>query len=102
MYWKNRLLVPTERSTGNPNHNTAKYCWNIYRFLVKGTLVAHLHEHRGAVTRLVGLGRATSFFASASLDGAVKIWDSAKFQGRNVANRSRHTYARCVRHSTPS
>ena len=59
----------------------------------KGVLIAHLHEHRGAVTRLVSV-KNTSYFVSGSLDGTVKIWDSVKFEGRNVANRSRHTYSK--------
>lgn len=55
-----------------------------------GNLVAHLHEHRGAITRLVTLPE-TSFFASASADGCIRLWDCAKMEGRNIANRSRIT-----------
>ena len=36
-----------------------------------------------------------SIFQAAN-DGLVKIWDCMKFEGRNVANRSRHTYSRFV------
>ena len=36
------------------------------------------------------------FFNQAANDGLVKIWDCMKFEGRNVANRSRHTYNRLV------
>jgi phosphoinositide-3-kinase regulatory subunit 4 len=58
-------------------------------------LIAHLHEHKAAVTRLVAI-RNTSYFASGSMDGSVKIWDCIKFEGRNVANRSRQTCTRLV------
>lgn len=60
----------------------------------QGTLVAHLHEHRGAVNRLQIIPN-TSLFATCSNDGTVKIWDGGRMiQGRNVANRSRQTYSR--------
>ena len=59
----------------------------------KGVLIAHLHEHKAAVSRLVNI-KNTSCFASSSMDGTVKIWDCLKFEGRNVANRSRQTYSR--------
>ena len=38
----------------------------------RGALVGHLHEHRGAVTRLAALPD-TPFYASASVDGTVKV-----------------------------
>ncbi|XP_022255692.1 phosphoinositide 3-kinase regulatory subunit 4-like [Limulus polyphemus] len=60
----------------------------------QGTLVAHLHEHRGAVNRLQVIPN-TSLFATCSNDGTVKIWDGGRMiQGRNIANRSRQTYSR--------
>lgn len=40
--------------------------------------------------RLVTLPE-TSFFASASADGCIRLWDCAKMEGRNIANRSRIT-----------
>ncbi|XP_063233284.1 phosphoinositide 3-kinase regulatory subunit 4 isoform X2 [Bacillus rossius redtenbacheri] len=60
---------------------------------LRGALVAHLHEHRGAVTRLVAVPD-TPLFASSSADGCVRIWDCGKMEGRNIANRSRQTYSR--------
>ncbi|XP_015597151.1 phosphoinositide 3-kinase regulatory subunit 4 isoform X2 [Cephus cinctus] len=57
----------------------------------RGLPVAHLHEHRAAVSRLVSVPD-TSLFASSAADGCVKIWDASKMEGRNVANRSRQTY----------
>lgn len=57
---------------------------------LRGTLVAHLHEHRAAVNRLAVLPE-TSLFASASADGCIRIWDCSKMEGRNIANRSRIT-----------
>jgi len=37
----------------------------------------------------------TSFFASASSDGTVKLFDAIRFEANTVANRSRQTYDRC-------
>ncbi|XP_066593358.1 phosphoinositide 3-kinase regulatory subunit 4 isoform X2 [Prorops nasuta] len=56
----------------------------------RGVPVAHLHEHRAAVNRLVSIPD-TSLFASSSADGCIKIWDAGKMEGRNIANRSKHT-----------
>ncbi|XP_055329970.1 phosphoinositide 3-kinase regulatory subunit 4-like isoform X2 [Paramacrobiotus metropolitanus] len=44
-----------------------------------GTLVAHLHEHPHGIV-------------SCSLDGAVKLWDCAKMEGRGLSNRAKYTY----------
>ncbi len=57
----------------------------------KGLLVAHLHEHRGAVNR-IQVSQDQMFFATCSNDGTVKLWDCSKMEGKSVTNRSRHTY----------
>ncbi|KAG5671298.1 hypothetical protein PVAND_001503 [Polypedilum vanderplanki] len=58
-----------------------------------GTLVAHLHEHRSAVTRMTSLKPGGSVFASASSDGTVRLWDCTKLDGHQNINRSRQYYA---------
>ena len=58
----------------------------------KGELVAHLHEHQGAVVRLAAVADST-LVASAAADGQVRLWDVARMEGKNIANRSRQTYA---------
>lgn len=57
----------------------------------RGALVAHLHEHRAAINRLVSIPD-TSLFGSSAADGCVRIWDASKMEGRNIVNRSRQTY----------
>ncbi|KAL6072824.1 Serine/threonine-protein kinase, variant 2 [Balamuthia mandrillaris] len=57
----------------------------------RGVLVAHLHEHQGAVNQL-RVSRDNLFFASCSDDGTVKIWDSQRLE-KNVTIRSRLTYS---------
>lgn len=57
----------------------------------KGILVAHLHEHKGPVNQLQ-VTQDNMFFASASDDGTVKIWDCQRLE-KNVTNRSRLTYS---------
>nr|CAD7406477.1 unnamed protein product [Timema cristinae] len=60
---------------------------------LRGSLVAHLHEHRGAINRLAAIPE-TPLFASCSSDGYIRIWDCGKMEGRNIANRSRQVYNR--------
>uniref|UniRef100_A0A182MZM5 non-specific serine/threonine protein kinase n=1 Tax=Anopheles dirus TaxID=7168 RepID=A0A182MZM5_9DIPT len=58
-----------------------------------GTLVAHLAEHRAAVSRMAALKPHTgSMFASASIDGTVRLWDCSKLDGQQSVNRSRQSY----------
>ncbi|KAF8792794.1 Phosphoinositide 3-kinase regulatory subunit 4 like protein [Argiope bruennichi] len=58
-----------------------------------GHLIAHLHEHKGAVNKIQVIP-TTALFATCSNDGTVKIWDCEKMEGKNVANRSRLSYNR--------
>lgn len=58
-----------------------------------GTLVAHLHEHKSAVTRMTSLKSNGSLFASTSTDGTVRLWDCAKLDGHQNINRSRQFYS---------
>lgn len=57
-----------------------------------GTLVAHLHEHRSAVSRMTNLKSGGPMFASASADGTVRLWDCTKLDGHQNINRSRQFY----------
>lgn len=59
----------------------------------RGHLVAHLHEHRGAVNRLVPVGD-TSIYVSCSNDGTVKVWDCNRIERKFPINRSKATYNR--------
>ncbi len=52
----------------------------------RGVLVAHLTEHKGAVTGLVAVPE-TTLLASTSADGTLRIWDCTKMEGRNIANK---------------
>lgn len=58
-----------------------------------GSLVAHLHEHRGSVSRMTTLKPGGGMFASASADGTVRLWDCTKLDGHQNINRSRQFYA---------
>ncbi len=53
--------------------------------------VAHLAEHRRAVNQLSVAGNG-AFFASASSDETVKVWDCRRLE-KDVSFRSRLTYA---------
>ncbi|KAL1417642.1 hypothetical protein MTO96_026690 [Rhipicephalus appendiculatus] len=57
----------------------------------RGTLVAHMHEHKGGYSQVIP---NTSLFATCSADGLVKIWDWGRMEKKAIANRSRQTYAR--------
>ncbi|CAK9875311.1 unnamed protein product [Sphagnum jensenii] len=56
----------------------------------RGVLIAHLQEHQCAVND-VAVSADSIFFASASDDGTVKIWDCRRLE-RDVSFRSRLTY----------
>ncbi|KAK5130649.1 hypothetical protein LTR08_001859 [Meristemomyces frigidus] len=56
----------------------------------RGLLVAILGEHTDKITR-IAVAPDHTFFLTASNDGSVKVWDSARLE-RNVTNRSRQTY----------
>lgn len=58
-----------------------------------GTAVAHLHEHKNAVTRMTALKSNGSLFASTSTDGTVRLWDCAKLDGHQNINKSRQFYS---------
>ncbi|KAL0276782.1 UNVERIFIED_CONTAM: hypothetical protein PYX00_004283 [Menopon gallinae] len=60
---------------------------------LRGSLVAHLHEHRGSVNKLTPLpGRGK--FVSCSNDGSIRLWDCVKVEGQNIANRSKLLYSK--------
>lgn len=54
---------------------------------IKGTLIAHLHEHKSSVTRLAALRSNSSLFASASTDGTVRLFDCNKLNGHQCINK---------------
>lgn len=54
---------------------------------IKGTLIAHLHEHKLSVTRLAALRSNSSLFASASTDGTVRLFDCNKLNGHQCINK---------------
>ncbi|XP_078336742.1 phosphoinositide 3-kinase regulatory subunit 4-like isoform X4 [Crassostrea virginica] len=56
----------------------------------KGLLMAQLQEHRAAINR-IQVSHDHAFFASASNDGTVKLWETEKLEGNSVANRSKQT-----------
>ena len=58
-----------------------------------GGLVAHLHEHKSAVTRMTSLKTGGSLFASTSTDGTVRLWDCNRLDGHQNINRSRQHYS---------
>jgi phosphoinositide-3-kinase, regulatory subunit 4 len=60
---------------------------------LQGTLVAHLHEHRAAVSKMTALRPYGSYFGSVSLDGTVRLWDCNKLDGQQSINRSRQSYS---------
>lgn len=68
------------------------------RWAPRGVLVAHLAEHRRAVTR-VAVARNGAFFVTASADETCKVWDCRRLE-KDVAFRSKLTYASQARCAT--
>ncbi|UMM18342.1 hypothetical protein L5515_014451 [Caenorhabditis briggsae] len=59
---------------------------------VKGTIITHLHEHSGKVTKL-SANRECDFFLSGSADGTVKVWKTRAVLGEGYgAARSEDTW----------
>ncbi|RKP06806.1 armadillo-type protein, partial [Thamnocephalis sphaerospora] len=69
---------------------TAAQHRNSHGWRPSGMLVAHLAEHKGAVNQIC-LAPDHAFFATASDDGTVKLWDCSRL-GRHLNNKSRVTY----------
>ncbi|ESN93225.1 hypothetical protein HELRODRAFT_187533 [Helobdella robusta] len=59
----------------------------------QGYMVAHLHEHRGAINR-IRVCQKNPLLASCSNDGCVKVWDSSRLDGKSITNRSKLTYSK--------
>lgn len=57
----------------------------------EGRLIAYFTEHSAAVTCLA-LSPDHTFFVSGSLDGTLKVWDTARLE-KNVTSKSRATYS---------
>lgn len=62
-------------------------------YRIKGSLMAHLHEHKSSVTKLAPLKPNSPLFASASTDGTVRLWDCNKLNGHQSINKSRQMYS---------
>ncbi|KAL7746650.1 Serine/threonine-protein kinase [Sorochytrium milnesiophthora] len=75
------------RSEGQKSYLTDTHVWR-----PEGNLVAHLAEHKGAVNQIC-VSPDSTFFASCSDDGTVKIWDCQRLV-KNVTNQARLTYSR--------
>lgn len=54
---------------------------------IKGTLIAHIHEHKSSVTKLTALSCTSSLFASAGTDGTVRLFDCNKLNGHQSINK---------------
>lgn len=59
----------------------------------EGRMVGHLSEHKGAVNKLI-VSPDQRFFASASDDGSVRIWECGRLEGRGVTNESRQQFTK--------
>ncbi|KAF9336731.1 Serine/threonine-protein kinase [Podila minutissima] len=81
----NILPLSRHRRMTRNNSQTVRSQWR-----PKGTLVAHLAEHKAAVNQ-VCISPDHNFFVSCSDDGSVKIWDTARLE-KNVTNRARMSY----------
>ncbi|KAG0353652.1 Serine/threonine-protein kinase [Podila minutissima] len=81
----NVLPLSRHRRMTRNNSQTVRSQWR-----PKGTLVAHLAEHKAAVNQ-VCISPDHNFFVSCSDDGSVKIWDTARLE-KNVTNRARMSY----------
>ncbi|KAI8900262.1 hypothetical protein BC833DRAFT_582478 [Globomyces pollinis-pini] len=82
---RSRMITSNQRLTSSLSSSETS-TWT-----PKGTLVSHFAEHQGPITAIKTSPNHV-FFATASEDGSVKIWDSQRLH-TNVTNRSRLTYS---------
>lgn len=82
-YSRNAIKEHSERISSTVPSN-----WKL-----NGTLVAHLHEHKAAVTKMTSMKAGGPLFASSSSDGTVRLWDCNKLDGHQNINRSRQFYS---------
>ncbi|KAF9438121.1 Serine/threonine-protein kinase [Entomortierella beljakovae] len=81
--------VTTQSRHRRINRNSSQSVKSQWR--PKGTLVAHLAEHKASVNQIC-VSPDHNFFVSCSDDGSVKIWDIARLE-KNVTNRARMSYS---------
>lgn len=79
------------------------------RWVPKGQLIAHIHDHKDAINRYVPTPTPTTImschmtrirvvpdtplFVSFSSDGCTKLWDVGRIEAKTVANRPKMTYS---------
>ncbi|KAF9204955.1 Serine/threonine-protein kinase [Haplosporangium sp. Z 27] len=81
----NIIPLSRHRRMQRNNSQTVRSQWR-----PKGTLIAHLAEHKASVNQIL-VSPDHTFFVSCSDDGSVKIWDTARLE-KNVTNRARMSY----------
>nr|CAB3264882.1 phosphoinositide 3-kinase regulatory subunit 4 [Phallusia mammillata] len=54
----------------------------------KGLLVAHMFEHRGPIHK-VAVSPSHDYFVTVSSDRYLRLWDTAKLEGKSIVNRSK-------------
>lgn len=59
-------------------------------------MVGHLQEHTAAVNS-IAVAHDNKFFATASDDGSIRVWDCHKLEGKAVTNKSRMCIKKPVR-----
>lgn len=83
----NKLKNQYVMLNANSDSNAAMKRASLIPNSIKGTLIAHLHEHKSAVTKLTALSSSSSLFASASTDGTVRLFDCNKLNGHQSINK---------------
>lgn len=89
-----RIKMRHQQMSSAQDYDSSMYVKDLTpNWRLKGTLVAHLHEHKSAVTKLANLKSNGNFFVSGSTDGTVRLWDCNKLDGYQSINRSRQIYS---------
>lgn len=84
---RSKIKVRYQQLAATRDFDTAIEQRDLPDWRMKGTLVAHLHEHQSAVTKMISLTPNGPLFVSASTDCTVRLWDCNKLDGCQSINK---------------
>ncbi|KYQ92802.1 putative protein serine/threonine kinase [Tieghemostelium lacteum] len=85
-----QIVTQTTQAMNSPLHSSLHESSALPTWKPQGILVSHFFEHTSAVNE-IQVSKDNLFFATASNDGTVKIWDCQRME-KSVTNKARLSY----------